>query len=314
MCEGFSVKLLLPPLFTPPSREDRHTHPRDHGGCRTLGRARACLFTCLLACFAWLVQSPLTIAICGVAAARNCCGPGCRSQPGESGTNVEAYYDDKYFQWQRKSGILKAKTTNWRKLLNVSRSDTVLDFGAGTGEILSVLQPHVAQTVAVEFSDVARAYESKYHPKIKSYKYPELVPDASVDLVFSTSVIEHVECPITELRELHRKLKPGGRVVIGIKNEGVELWKAWSSSNRDNHLYTWNSVLLGNTLRAAGFVIDHITYHALEHRIEQRINVTKFGRLGHVFQYLYAYGHAPRAGEKWPQNGTRPLRGPQRDA
>ena len=251
------------------------------------------------------------MSICGAAAARNCCGPGCRSQPGESGTNVEAYYDDKYFQWQKSAGILKAKNTNyWRKLLNVSRSDIVLDFGAGTGEILSALQPHVAQTVAVEFSDVARAYESKYHPEIKSYKYPELVPEASVDLVFSTSVIEHVECPINELRELRRKLKPGGRVVIGIKNEGVELWKAWSSSNRDNHLYTWNSVLLGNTLRAAGFVIDHITYHAPVLRIEHQIISTKFGRVGHVFQYLFAYGHAPRAGEKWPQNGARPLRGP----
>ena len=37
---------ILPPLFTPPSREDRHTHRRGHGGCRTLGRARACFILC----------------------------------------------------------------------------------------------------------------------------------------------------------------------------------------------------------------------------------------------------------------------------
>ena len=34
-------------------------------------------------------------------------------------------------------------------------------------------------------------------------------------------------------------------MIIGVKNEGVELWKNWVPDNRDTHLWTWNSMLLG---------------------------------------------------------------------
>ena len=237
--------------------------------------------------------------------ARTCCGPGCREASGSA-----SHYDAKYFAWQAIGGVEKAKKQNWAQMLRAQPDDTVLDFGAGTGAILSTLGERVKRKVAVEYNDHAREYMRRNHPEISLHKYPEDVPDGSISLIFSTSVIEHVECPIQELRELRRKLIPGGRAAIGIKNEGVELWRPWTSGNRDNHLYTWNSMLLGNTMRAAGFVVDEIISSGTSVvELERSIIHKGFGTRGHTFQYLWAHAHARRAGEAWPQlNRTAPLR------
>ena len=114
-------------------------------------------------------------------------------------------------------------------------------------------------------------------------------------------MLEHVECPIQELRALRAKLREGGSITIGIKNEGVELWRQWKPANKDNHLWTWNSMLLGNTLRAAGFLVDHISTTASKERTEAFILLNKFGRKAHTFQYIWAHGHKPAKGESWPQ-------------
>lgn len=88
----------------------------------------------------------------------------------------------------------------------------VVDLGAGGGHILAVL--NVSKRIAVEVNDVARqSIETNYPGKIRSVQYPEDLSDNSVDLVFSTSAIEHFECPLTEMREIARKMKKGGRIV-----------------------------------------------------------------------------------------------------
>lgn len=157
------------------------------------------------------------------ASGSQCCGPGCRAPAAEGSA---AHYDAKYFNWQRGIGEEKARRENWEKTYGVLPGETVLDFGAGTAAILATLNS-AGRRIAVEYSSVAREYIAQHSKGIEVHQYPESVPDGSVDLVVSTSVVEHVECPIQELRELMRKLRHGGRVVIGIKNEGVELWRNW---------------------------------------------------------------------------------------
>ena len=181
--------------------------------------------------------------------AGRCCGPGCRTSSGA----VE-HYNEAYLSWQRKKGVAKAAATNWTAMLGVRRGETVLDFGAGTGAILSLLKG-TSRRVAVEYSQPARQYIKAHDASIETYQYPEQVGRRSVDLIYTTSVLEHVECPVQELRALHRSLRAGGRLVVGVKNEGLEMWRAWSPDNIDRHLYTWNAALLCNMLDVAGFVI-----------------------------------------------------------
>lgn len=67
----------------------------------------------------------------------------------------------------------------------------MLDFGAGTGAVLSTLGV-ASRRLAVEYSEAARRYMHEHAPGLEVFQYPEEVAERSVDLVFSTSVIEHV--------------------------------------------------------------------------------------------------------------------------
>ena len=94
-----------------------------------------------------------------------------------------------------------------------------------------------------------------------------------------------------------------------MKNEGFEAWKHWDPSNVDNHLWTWNSMLIGNTMRAAGFHIDEIVHHGLSnaaappsfsiHRhFEDSVVAAGFGRHHHIAQNLYVFAHRPTRWER----------------
>lgn len=106
---------------------------------------------------------------------------------------------------------MKSNEKDWNQFLGTSPNDTVADLGAGTGFLLDKM--NVRAKFAVEINDHARDFISKQFPDIRRYKYPEDVPSESIDILISTSVVEHMECPITELREMSRTVKSGGRIV-----------------------------------------------------------------------------------------------------
>lgn len=185
-----------------------------------------------------------------------CCGPGCRGDLGKAAS----HYDEKYFQWQTSQGLTKAQSTNFTNVFQTRPTDVVGDLGAGGGHILATL--NVSGRVAIELNPHARASMAVNYPDaaIHAVKYIEDVEDNSLDLLYSTSVIEHLECPLTELRAAAAKVKVGGRIIIGIKNEGVQVGRQWRNpaEDLDMHLYTWAPQLLANLLYAAGFRVDRV--------------------------------------------------------
>lgn len=100
---------------------------------------------------------------------------------------------------------------------------TVLDFGAGTGLLLSKLAPHVGRLVAV---DISAAMLDKLAQKLG--EQPELAGkvrivcqditrtplDERVELVVSAMAMHHVEDTGALLAALHGHLVPGGRVAL----------------------------------------------------------------------------------------------------
>jgi SAM-dependent methyltransferase len=91
----------------------------------------------------------------------------------------------------------------------------VCDFGAGRGAgFLVDLRGKVARIIGTDVSD-----EVSHNPYVTEwYVEPNgmmpAVEDASVDLVYSRYVFEHVRDPSRVLREIRRVLKPGGRLVL----------------------------------------------------------------------------------------------------
>ncbi|MXO75501.1 methyltransferase domain-containing protein [Altererythrobacter aerius] len=127
---------------------------------------------------------------------------------------------------------------------------TVLDFGCGTGGVLS--RTPAARRVGVEIGTEAGALASK--AGIEVYTDLADLPTDSVDRAISFHAIEHTESPASILREIVRVVRPGGRVRLVVPGENPRdpRQSSWRP-NDDMHLYTWTPLIFGNLAKVAGF-------------------------------------------------------------
>ena len=135
----------------------------------------------------------------------------------------------------------------------IRKSDIVLDFGCGTGGILSSLD--CAHRLGVEINEAS--VDDARSAGIVVYADAHDVPSASVDVVITHHALEHVPDPMACLFQLLRVVKPGGIIIVVVPAEapGARRFRTWRAV-KDLHLYSWNPLSLGNLMAEAGFTID----------------------------------------------------------
>jgi 2-polyprenyl-3-methyl-5-hydroxy-6-metoxy-1,4-benzoquinol methylase len=158
------------------------------------------------------------------------------------------HYDEKYFSWQDRLGHFGGKANLHKFLRYIQPDDQVLDFGCGGGHLLNNIP--CKDKIGLEVNDAARE-------KAKAYGFPvysdlDEIPDNSASVVICNSVLEHIECPLYELRRLIPKIEPGGKAIFVILNQMPQ--EAYVPNDINRHLYTWNPMTLGTMLEEAGFV------------------------------------------------------------
>lgn len=87
-----------------------------------------------------------------------------------------------------------------------------LDFGAGEGQFAHPLVQAGHSVVAVEVDrHLVQALRAK---GVDTCEDIALIPDASIDYIYSLNVLEHIEGDVEILAALRRKVKPGGLMFI----------------------------------------------------------------------------------------------------
>jgi SAM-dependent methyltransferase len=184
----------------------------------------------------------------------------------------QAYYD-RY--WSSEGFDPRTRVEeNLRELLarEVARGDAVVDVGCGDGGTAGVwLAAHAASYVGVDVSEVAVGRARAAGLDARRIEDASALPfDAgSFDAAVCTEVLEHLVDPLGAVREMHRVLRPGGRLVVTVPN--VAFWRGrlelavlgrWNPGGddrsvaepwRDPHVRFFSRRALDALLRAGGF-------------------------------------------------------------
>lgn len=175
------------------------------------------------------------------------------------------YYDDIF---QRRRGI----QSKWHHLKfkrvreEFPSSGTHVDVACGPGTFMGTLPAAVSST-GVDISEPQISYaRQRYVASNRSFRtmVPGTLdfPDASTDIVTSIELIEHIEEQeaIRLLRECHRILKPGGKMVVTTPNYAF-LWplielglnRFGKVSYDEQHITKYTPAKLRRLLASVGF-------------------------------------------------------------
>jgi SAM-dependent methyltransferase len=143
--------------------------------------------------------------------------------------------------------------------LSLPSNPKILEVGCGTGGNLSLLS-HYGEVYGVEQDTFARNYAlNRQIAPILPGSLPYDIPyqDNFFDLIVLLDVLEHVEEDGLSLVQLHKKLKPGGYLLITVPAFPA-LWSAHDEAHHHKRRYTLKT--LGPIVREANYKIIFHSY------------------------------------------------------
>ena len=138
------------------------------------------------------------------------------------------------------------------------RRPRILDVGCGTGANLLLLSKY-GDAEGVDVSEDALAFcRERGLDKVRLGAGEELpYDDGTFDLVTAFDVVEHMDDDLAGITEMHRVLRPGGRVLLFVPTF-MFLWGL--QDDVSNHRRRYRLPQLQRVLEQAGFEIERSTY------------------------------------------------------
>lgn len=134
-------------------------------------------------------------------------------------------------------------------------NDYVIDFGAGNGTFSLPVKAAGYHVACVETDPVLSTYLAAQGMTV--FNDLEQIADGSVDYIYSLNVLEHIEDDTGIVALWHRKLRPGGTLLVYVPAFMI----LFSGMDRKvGHIRRYTKPGLTQTLAAAGFNVDDSRY------------------------------------------------------
>ncbi|MFN0075282.1 MAG: class I SAM-dependent methyltransferase [Prosthecobacter sp.] len=164
---------------------------------------------------------------------------------------------------------LQVTATERDRIATVQRftqTGRLLDFGGGIGR--TALAAHAAGFSAIVLEDSHKAVSDgkTHHPEIawlESKAIPDSIADGSLDVITLFHVLEHLTDPRASLAQIHRKLSPGGLLVIEVPNWGSHMRRLrglhWQFV-LDHHVNHFTAASLTRLVEKIGFKLGAVEF------------------------------------------------------
>ncbi len=140
----------------------------------------------------------------------------------------------------------------------------ILDIGCGAGDFLKSLPSPRWQKFGIEVTvDVCRRVAAGTGLPVGNADGARLpFRDGTFDVITAWGAIEHLSDPVACMREMHRTLRPGGKVVFFVPDASGPLFRLFRIVDPPRHLYHFTPDTSREAMRAAGFSDRLITVYA----------------------------------------------------
>jgi ubiquinone/menaquinone biosynthesis C-methylase UbiE len=188
----------------------------------------------------------------------------------DSAPQIKDYYEG-YWTGGRAtySGSNQGYASNFRRwmaleLWELATDAPVIEVGCGDASFTRELAHYSTNVTALDISASQIADNSRAFPRIKFVQHdvaePFPFPDNSFEVVWCSEVLEHLFNPVFAVEEMHRILRPGGRLLVTVPYHGrfkdvlIALFK-WDVhfSPTNPHIRFYTTKTLSRMVEDAGF-------------------------------------------------------------
>lgn len=155
----------------------------------------------------------------------------------------------------------------------ISTDSTVVELGAGWCDFINAVD--AARRIAVDmWSGVTEAAGPGVEAHVGPAQELGFLQDDSVDVVFASNLLEHLERPDVEalVRESQRVLRPGGRFMLVQPNYRLCAKRYFDDYT---HVSVWSDVGMSQFLEAMGMELEVVQGRFLPFSLKSRLPVSR---------------------------------------